>query len=233
MDQSIETRIETRIEARIEARIEVLEKEVKRLQAREAIANLMAHYEVLHNQKNMALHPMDFAMETDDVSVQVADSEVYYGPEGVRQLFGGTYNITDYQGIMLIHYLTTPFIEVAQDGQTARGLWWSPGIETVKRTPESEPEAVWCFGAYANDFILENGVWKIWHMRWISTIKCPYLEGWADQRTYYTRTAGHSQNPPPTHNPYSKTYIQEAIPMGPKPYETWDDQVWYLAEESR
>ncbi len=214
-------------------RIERLEREIGRWKAKEEICNLMAHYEVLHNQKNMSLHPMDFAMDTPDVSVQVADSEIYYGPEGIKKLYCGNYHMEEYEGIMLVHYLTSPCIEVAADGKTARGVWWSPGIETVKRSPESEPEAVWCFGAYANDFILENGKWKIWHMRWISQVKCPYSEGWADQRTFYVRTAGRAKIPPATHNPYSKKYIQESIPMVPLPYETWNDEQWYLRKEMR
>ena len=109
----------------IEEQLEKLEKEVKRLLAKEEICNLMAHYEVMHNQKNMSLHPMDFAMETPDVSVQIADSDPCCGPDAVRNLFCGTYNDMDeeaYRGVMLVHYLTTPFIEVAGDGKTVRGV---------------------------------------------------------------------------------------------------------------
>lgn len=222
-------------ENKLLARIEALEAELKRVRAREEIQNLMAHYELLQNQKNMSLHPMDFAMDTPDVSVTIAARDPFVGPEGVRKLFCGIYDIPEYEGIMLIHYLCNPYIEVAKDGKTARGLWWSPGIETVKRDAYSDPEAVWCFGAYANDFILENGVWKIWHMRWFLVSKCPYTEGWADQRTYYHTDAKrfHETNAEKTHNPYSKTYIQEAIPMGPLPYDTWNDERWYLRQEMK
>ena len=219
------------------ARIEKLEKDNARLHAVQEIQNLMAHYELLQNQKNMELHPMDFAMDRDDVSVQIADGKPLIGPEGVKSLFCGLYNIPEeeYRGIMLIHYLTTPAIEVAEDGQTARGLWWSPGIETIKREKGGEPDAAWCFGAYANDFILENGVWKIWHMRWFLTCKCPYTEGWADQRYFYPTKVPHARhaNADKSYNPYTKDYIQEAIPMRPRPYKTWDDERWYMTQEDR
>ena len=218
----------------MEERLEKLEREIGRLRAREEICNLMAHYEVMHNQKNMRLHPMDFAMDTPDVSVQIADSDPCVGPDAVRRLFCSTYDDMDeeeYRGVMLVHYLTTPFLEVAGDGKTARGVWWSPGIETVKRTPGARAESVWCFGAYANDFILENGKWKIWHMRCVSHVKCPYAEGWADQRTFYVRKTGHSDHPSKLNNPYSQDFVQEALPMGPLPYEIWDDEEWYLRIE--
>lgn len=218
----------------MEDKLKELEQKLIRLEAKEEICNLMAHYEVMHNQKNMPLHPMDFAMTMPDVSVQIADSDPCCGPEEVKKLFCSTYNDMDetaYKGILLVHYLTTPYIEVAGDGKTARGVWWSPGIETIKRTVDSLPESVWCFGAYANDFILEDGKWKIWHMRWISHIKCPYTEGWADQRSFYKRKTGHSDNPSKLNNPYSRDFVQEALPMGPLPYEKWDESEWYLRKE--
>lgn len=31
-------------------------------------------------------------------------------------------------GILPVHSLTTPVIEVAADGKTARGVWISPGL---------------------------------------------------------------------------------------------------------
>ena len=220
-------------ENKLLARIEAMEAELKRVHAREEIQNLMAHYELLQNQKNMSLHPMDFAMETPDVSVTIAARDPFVGPEGVRKLFCGIYDIPEYEGIMLIHYLCNPYIEVAKDGKTARGLWWSPGIETIKPTEDADPESAWCFGAYANDFIKENGVWKIWHMRWFSTIKCPHREGWAEQKTYYQTKVPHARtaNADRSYNPYTKDFIQEAIPMAPLPYETWNDERWYMRQE--
>lgn len=224
-------------EKKLLERIEALEAQVARSRAKEEIQNLMAHYELLQNQKNMSLHPMDFAMETPDVSVTIADGAPFVGPEGVRKLFCGVYDMAeeDYKGILLLHYLTNPYIEVAQDCKTARGLWWSPGIETIKRDKYSDPEAAWCFGAYANDFILENGVWKIWHMRWFLTSKCPYTEGWADQRYFYNSKVKHARvaNADRSYNPYTKDFIQEAIPMGPLPYDTWNDEKWYMRQEKK
>ena len=203
-------------------RLDKLEKKVKIIDAKEQICN----------QKNMFLHPMDFAMTRPDVSVQITDSEVFRGPEGVNKLFCSNYNVKDYAGIMLVHYLTSPAIEVAKDGKTARGTWGTPGIETVIRDKKAGPEAVWCFGSYANDFILENGVWKIWHMRFILVSKCNFKEGWVNPEINYISTAGHSKEKVPTHNPYSTTYTQESVPMVPKPYDTWNDEVWYMRQES-
>ena len=68
-------------ETKLLERIEALENELKRTRAREEIQNLMAHYELLQNQKNMSLHPMDFAMDTPDVSVTIAARDPFVGPQ--------------------------------------------------------------------------------------------------------------------------------------------------------
>lgn len=65
-----------------------------------------------------------------------------------------------------IHTQTTPIIEVAGDGKTAKGLWYSPGISTnaVFKNGKVETGGNWFFEKYAVDFIKEDGEWKIWHI---------------------------------------------------------------------
>lgn len=65
-------------------------------------------------------------------------------------------------GQMLIHQLSTPYIEVAADGQTAQGLWYSPGHVTVAHP--DRVDAMWMYERYGVDFIKEDGEWKMWHM---------------------------------------------------------------------
>ena len=72
-------------------------------------------------------------------------------------------------GYMLDMQLTTPMIEVAGDGLTARGLWWCPGIGAeVDNRPE--PQAVWNWGMVGADFIFENEQWKVWHLHYFRFI---------------------------------------------------------------
>lgn len=65
-------------------------------------------------------------------------------------------------GSMLIHALTTPFIEVAGDGQTAQGLWYAPGQVTVAHSDRTD--AMYMYERYGADFIKEDGEWKMWHL---------------------------------------------------------------------
>lgn len=74
-----------------------------------------------------------------------------------------------------LHSLINPFIQVAKDGKTAKGTWWSPGI-----VGHVEPDGT--YRAYASavifsaDFILEGGAWKIWHLRETDEFSTP-LDG--------------------------------------------------------
>ena len=73
-----------------------------------------------------------------------------------------TYIEGDLKGNMNLHTLTTPVIEVADDGKTAKGLWISPGVE-CPRVPlfGGEHQAAWCWIKYGVDFAKEDGKWKV------------------------------------------------------------------------
>lgn len=66
------------------------------------------------------------------------------------------------KGQMGMSLLTSPYVEIAGDGQTAQGLWYAPGQVTA--TYGERTDAMWVYGRYGADFILEDGQWKIWHL---------------------------------------------------------------------
>ena len=72
--------------------------------------------------------------------------------EEILEVYGGV-------GQLLLHVTTTAIIEVAEDGQTAKAFWYSPGIvqETGMNT-----SAIW--EIYGADFVKEDGEWKLWHL---------------------------------------------------------------------
>ena len=69
--------------------------------------------------------------------------------------------LDEYGGVgqLLLHVTTTAIIEIAEDGQTAKCFWYSPGM--VSETGQNA-NAIW--EAYGVDFVKENGQWKIWHL---------------------------------------------------------------------
>ena len=75
---------------------------------------------------------------------------------------------TSGQSVCRMHTLTTPIIEIAGDGKTAQGMWYTPGFGPIEREnydPKDGPlQGEWIYEHYAVDFIKEDGKWKIWHM---------------------------------------------------------------------
>lgn len=67
----------------------------------------------------------------------------------------------------VMHTSTTPVIEVAGDGQTAKGVWYSPGLGMLASFKDKKiaVSGSMFWEKYACDFIVENGAWKIWHLQ--------------------------------------------------------------------
>ena len=72
--------------------------------------------------------------------------------EEILDVYGGV-------GQLLLHVTTTAIIEVAEDGQTAKCFWYSPGM--ICETGQSG-NTIW--EAYGVDFVKEGGEWKMWHL---------------------------------------------------------------------
>lgn len=81
-------------------------------------------------------------------------------------------------GLSYLHTLTTPVIEVAEDGDTAKGVWISPGFTTMPTTQKLQ--AYWHWDRYGVDFIREDGKWKIWHFFVGREFTAPYEKSWVD-----------------------------------------------------
>jgi hypothetical protein len=66
-----------------------------------------------------------------------------------------------------MHFQTTPVIEIAGDGKTAKGIWYSPGVHiggSVLENGKTTMSGGWWMEKYGVDFVNEDGKWKIWHI---------------------------------------------------------------------
>ncbi|MCD8046027.1 MAG: nuclear transport factor 2 family protein [Clostridiales bacterium] len=66
-------------------------------------------------------------------------------------------------GCMQLNPITTPQIELAGDGQTARAMWFNTGMMT-ELDEDLEPVSNWVFEKMGVDYMKEGGKWKIWHL---------------------------------------------------------------------
>jgi SnoaL-like protein len=105
--------------------------------------------------------------------------------EGIRSLFvkevgGGRVGLAD--GRIYPHISMQPVVTLAPDGQSAKGRWHimamlGGGYGT------SSPGASWAGGVYENQYIRENGVWKMKDVRYIQQYSGRYENpGWTAAR---------------------------------------------------
>ena len=78
-------------------------------------------------------------------------------------------------GPFKVQPMACPVIEVAEDGQTAKGLWFCQGA--YNNVESCGPVAHWTWGYFAVDFVREDG-WKIWHMQYVNDVDCICGQSW-------------------------------------------------------
>lgn len=142
-------------------------------------------------------------------------------------------------GLAYIHTLTTPVIEVAEDGETAKGVWISPGYMTQ---PSIEKlRAYWHWDRYGVDFIKEDGKWKIWHFFVGREFSTPYEKSWVDsalegEEAYeialklfevMPELAGVKSDPLNPFESYSPFKVATLKPRLPVPYRTFSETFSY------
>jgi len=76
------------------------------------------------------------------------------------------------------HILTSAVIEVADDGKTAKAVWYSPGILSEGSAPNWM--TAWIYELYACDFVKEDGVWKSWHRTLSTDFMTGPSKSWTD-----------------------------------------------------
>ncbi len=78
------------------------------------------------------------------------------------------------EGQLNDHLNLQPVITVADDGKTAKGRW-----RAVLMTGELGKRATIGDGTFENEYVKQNGVWKISKLHWYQTFMVPYEGGWA------------------------------------------------------
>ena len=123
----------------------------------------------------MSLHSWYHAAMQNDVEVQkiwskrpdiiLARNSGYWKGDSVRKLYGEKVTgMTFTIGAFVWHPVTTGVVEVAEDRQTAKGVWYTPGAGGHQSANGSK-SLDWMWEKYGVDFVREDGHWKVWHMK--------------------------------------------------------------------
>ena len=79
------------------------------------------------------------------------------------------------EGVLYDHFQLQPIVTVADDGLTANGRW---RLFLMTGVAGSGSGGNWGEGIYENEYVKENGVWKIRKLHWYATFVAPYEGGW-------------------------------------------------------
>jgi hypothetical protein len=225
MAESLEERID-----RLEKIALNAEKMARHARDVQEISNLMGRQVFMHEAGlDPTFADTIFARKTPGVTWEVANFGKFEGEE-IRQSLGWHSRETYPIGSMFEHNLASPVIEVAGDGKTAKGVWMSPGHETMPDDKTGQHRAHWCWSKYGCDFVKEDGEWKFWHYHVYAVFRTPFEKSWVDPESTEREAETNAEvskmlgKPGTTtyHHPYSTKTLPELVPEPPVPYETFD-----------
>jgi hypothetical protein len=133
---------------------------------------------------------MDKCLFPEVVDLFAEDATLYFmngvfrGKEGARRLYGGGPGVTGpVYGMMFEHIIAQDIVDVAPDRRTAKGrfrCFLQGGVhESKKDAPARIPAQFWEAGIYENEYVKQNGVWKIHVFNYRIVYQTRYETGWA------------------------------------------------------
>ena len=151
---------------------------------------------------------------TDSGRVQYGMDGVYIGRDRIQELFtrhgGGSMNAGPGLpfGRLNLHMQLQPLVTVADDGRTASARWREWAL-----LGNYKEQAQWGDAIQENDYIKEDGVWKISAMRFYTNFVAPYEGGWASLQPVFgnwqsdvARSFRPDQPAPGNYRPFPSVY---------------------------
>ena len=171
----------------LEAKVAAMEKELQRLKDIEAIRKLEHAYS-FYLVMWMPEEIIDLFAWREDTTLEWPEG-TFYGKDGLNRFFG---NINPNKDPEFMHQMMhlSDVIDIAEDGKTGKGRWWGFGAMALPMGDMGVNQALAC-GIYENDFIKEDGVWKLWKIKWVPVYSGTPARGWVKPE----RVAG--EMPPP------------------------------------
>ena len=146
------------------------------------------------------------ALFADNATLEYARDGVYVGKQRIRDYF---YALGDgkaglKQGQLNEHFQIMPVITLSADGTSAQARWRDLSLQG-----QYGKTALWGEGPYENEYVKDNGVWKISKLHWFQTILVPYDGGWYKNEDYnkglYVSDTLPPDKPPTTDDGYWPT----------------------------
>lgn len=119
----------------------------------------------------------------NDASVEEADRGVYKGKEGISRYYLdllGNGGKPQRAGWLSILFQLQGVVTVEPGGMAAKARWYGMGMEAKPTASlhEGELRQTWINGIYENEYVKEDGKWKIKRLYFNLTFRTPYEDGW-------------------------------------------------------
>lgn len=215
------------------------------------INNLMSLHSWYHAAMQNDVELEKIWSKRDDV-IWAQQTGYYKGMASIRKYYGQKATPDTTEGGFVWHTITSPVVVVADDRQTAKGVWYTPGVGG-KLERDGRGNAGWMWEKYGVDFVREQGEWKIWHMKVYTDFSVPVGGRMGEgggmgpppsaEKVGATETRGSappaSAAPPQPQWDYTYQHPYQGwapgvspklVPQPPKPYRTFSE-TWSYADE--
>ena len=153
---------------KMQARLADLEQKLGRTEDYIAITNLQDAYGYYVDKCQWDQAADLFAK---DATLEIAGRGVYVGQERVRAYL---HHLPSFQyGQVFNHMQLQPVITVAPDGKTAKAR-----LRSIIQAGVLHKSAQWGEGTYENEYVKDNGTWKIKTLHFYVTYYIDYDKGW-------------------------------------------------------
>ena len=156
--------------AALESELAALEHEIELLEDTKAIKRLQRAYGYYADKK---LSDEISALFAADATAEIGGLGVFVGRERIGALYDLLLDGGLEEGRLFNHMILQGVVHVAPDGRTAKGRW-----RALIQLGEHGESATWSEGPYENEYVKEDGVWRISKLHWYATLTAPYDPGW-------------------------------------------------------
>ncbi|MEJ0100821.1 MAG: nuclear transport factor 2 family protein [Pseudomonadota bacterium] len=172
--------------ARLADRVASIDAQANRIDDYNQLRNLQQVYGFYYDE---ALWDQVVDLFSDDATVEVGQNGVYAGRASIHNYFygltGGRQGLIT--GELNIQAQLAPVITLSADGQSAKARW-----RMLVQDGVYGKEANWGSGVYENEYVKQDGVWKIRKLQLFPRFYAPYEGGWTHTNAQFNARYGRS-----------------------------------------
>jgi len=128
-----------------------------------AVQNLMSRHSWYHSAFMNGTELEQLWVKKTPNPIWAQNYQQWVGMDAIKKSYGMPSTPKDRLGAIQFHTVSTPVIEIAEDRQTAMGVFYTAGVVgSYQKDGTAKTRGMW--ERYGMECVREDGVWKIWHL---------------------------------------------------------------------